>query len=317
MSRFSIVIPVYNVEPYLRECLDSVFNQSYRDFEVCIVDDGSKDESGRICDEYKEKYEGIVTIKLQHQVNQGVSEARNRALDMATGDFIWFVDADDYLLSSDALNYLNIILDKTRADTLIFGKEGFDTTPSYDSYNNFDKNEFLLKNVCYCNPLMIFSRKIIENYAIRFSKGMRMGEDLEFQFKYLVHCNNLCAIKYNFYYIRLRDGSASRNKQSQINNLNDNGVAIKNLIKYLKQEEVEEQSWITLRLIERLQGYLTSVALIGENNWGTINAEYRDIVKEICEYGFPILKKLSLRLAMIDVRVFVYLWKLLMIFKRL
>ena len=95
--KFSIIIPVYNVVPYLRECLDSVFAQTFTDWEMICVDDGSTDGSGAILDEYCKKVEksGGRRIVVLHQKNAGVSAARNAALDVARGEWVWFVDGDD------------------------------------------------------------------------------------------------------------------------------------------------------------------------------------------------------------------------------
>ncbi len=91
----SVIIPVYNVEKYLRRCLDSVIAQTYQNLEIICVDDGSVDESGKICDQYAVR---DARIKVIHQENQGVSAARNRGLDAAEGEYIAFVDSDDYIL---------------------------------------------------------------------------------------------------------------------------------------------------------------------------------------------------------------------------
>lgn len=90
----SVIVPVYNVEDYLHQCVDSIINQSYTDLEIILVDDGSKDNSGKICDEYAQQDSRIRVI---HQQNQGLSAARNAGIDICTGEYILFVDSDDYL----------------------------------------------------------------------------------------------------------------------------------------------------------------------------------------------------------------------------
>lgn len=94
MPAISIIIPVYNVAPYLRECLDSIQEQTFKDFEAILIDDGSTDGSGQICDWYASKYK---RFKVIHKNNGGVSSARNMGLDMAQGEYIGFIDPDDYI----------------------------------------------------------------------------------------------------------------------------------------------------------------------------------------------------------------------------
>ena len=93
----SVIIPVYDVEPYLRRCLDSVVNQTYKNLEIILVDDGSTDSSPEICDEYAGADSRIIVI---HKENGGQAEARNKGIEAATGEYITFVDADDYISSS-------------------------------------------------------------------------------------------------------------------------------------------------------------------------------------------------------------------------
>ena len=92
--KLSIIIPVYNTEKYLHRCVDSVLQQNMSDYELILVDDGSTDGSGKICDEYKEKDS---RVKVIHTQNQGVSKARNTGLELSSGEYIGFVDADDYI----------------------------------------------------------------------------------------------------------------------------------------------------------------------------------------------------------------------------
>ena len=94
MSKISVIVPVYKAEKFLSNCIKSILNQTYHDLEVILVDDGSPDSSGQICEEYAKKDN---RIKVIHQKNAGVAAARNVGLDLATGDYITFVDSDDYI----------------------------------------------------------------------------------------------------------------------------------------------------------------------------------------------------------------------------
>lgn len=116
-SRISIIIPVYKVEAYLRKCLDSVIGQTYRELEIILVDDGSEDNCGRICDEYAGRDERIRVI---HQQNGGVSAARNAGLAIASGDYLGFVDSDDWI-EPDMYAYLLQGLKKEGADIAVCG----------------------------------------------------------------------------------------------------------------------------------------------------------------------------------------------------
>ena len=113
----SVIVPVYNVEPYVRKCLDSVINQTYRDLEILVIDDGSTDGSGKICDEYAGKDE---RIKVFHTENRGLSAARNLGLDNAEGGYIGFVDSDDWI-EPDMYEVLLKRAEETEADIVECG----------------------------------------------------------------------------------------------------------------------------------------------------------------------------------------------------
>ena len=102
INQISVVVPVYKVEPYLRKCLDSIVNQTYRDLEIILIDDGSPDNCGRICDEYAER---DARIRVVHQENSGLSAARNAGLKLVSGSYIGFVDSDDWI-EPDMYSYL-------------------------------------------------------------------------------------------------------------------------------------------------------------------------------------------------------------------
>ena len=109
MCRVSVIVPVYKVEPYLRECVESVMAQTLTDIEIILVDDGSPDNCGAICDEYAAKDTRITVI---HKENGGLSDARNVGLDIATGEYIGFVDSDDWIYPKMYMNNIIVILMK-------------------------------------------------------------------------------------------------------------------------------------------------------------------------------------------------------------
>lgn len=102
MPEVSIIVPVYNVEKYLRECIDSILNQTYKDFELILVNDGSQDKSGEICNEYQSKYKNIIVV---HQDNQGQAASRNHGVNISRGEWITFIDSDD-VVHPDMLQFL-------------------------------------------------------------------------------------------------------------------------------------------------------------------------------------------------------------------
>ena len=172
-EKISVIIPVYNVEKYLKRCLDSVINQTYKNLEVILVDDGSTDNSGKICDEYAEKDKRIIVI---HKNNGGLSDARNKGLDICTGNYISFIDSDDWIEK----NFYEFAIDNLdKADLLIF-----------DYYLTTDKKKKFVKcltKACYLTVeecLRELSKANIQSYAwnklykkelfafIRFPKGI-------------------------------------------------------------------------------------------------------------------------------------------------
>ena len=182
----SIIIPIYKAESYLHRCIDSILAQTNTEWELLLIDDGSPDKSGDICDEYSKK---DPRIKVFHKSNGGVSSARNLGLDYAKGQWITFIDADDYVDScfcnineaeiNDIIIKRNYIVD---IDNSIKETKQFDT-PSFIA----NMEEFLSQNLyatIFRNPWgKFFKSNIIKN--IRFPLGQRIGEDTAFMFTVL------------------------------------------------------------------------------------------------------------------------------------
>lgn len=147
---FSIIVPVYKVEEYLDQCITSVLDQTYGDFELILVDDGSPDNSGKMCDDYAEKDNRIIVI---HQKNGGLSAARNSGIKRTQGEYILFLDSDDYWLHKDFLENLNLRLSKTPSDVICFNYRKYYSHKVDEPYfgissksTNEDGVEFLSKN---------------------------------------------------------------------------------------------------------------------------------------------------------------------------
>jgi len=207
--KVSIVLPVYNVEKYLDRCINSIINQSYKNLELIIVNDGSTDASKYICDYYKNK---DTRIKVIDQDNSGVSAARNSGIELASGEYIQFVDADDYLEKQMTEKLISSI--KMDTQLVICGYK----TISRDSngirykkntvYDNktYSRDEFIseLGNLFYKKLLnttwnKLYENEIIKRYNICFPENVNMGEDLLFNLDYLNHCKKINLINESLY----------------------------------------------------------------------------------------------------------------------
>lgn len=137
-AKISVIVPVYKVEPYLSRCLDSIINQTYRNLEIILVDDGSPDHCGEICDEYARQDSRIRVI---HKSNGGLSDARNHGIDVATGDYIAFVDSDDYV-TTDMYEKMLARLEFDNSDMVVCNYYRFDegsVPPEYGYINLPDR----------------------------------------------------------------------------------------------------------------------------------------------------------------------------------
>ena len=189
MPYFSIIIPVYNVAPYLRECLDSVLGQTFVDWEAICVDDGSTDDSATILDEYAEKDS---RFRIFHNVNAGVSAARNIALDMAKGTYIAFLDGDDLFSDGLLLNVLSVIRPGTVAVRFKFEKfnHGVDWITSQhkpvdSAVIDISKN---LEMESYDSPLWSWIYRRDHIGSLRFDERLETYEDVKFLCLFLLNC---------------------------------------------------------------------------------------------------------------------------------
>lgn len=208
----SVIVPVYKAEEYISKCIDSILNQSYRNIELILVDDGSPDRSGAICDDYAAKDN---RIRVFHTVNCGVSHARNIGLDNAVGEYLFFVDSDDWV----SPGYVQNLLPKQGEDLIhsgcicLVGEEivgKIDCEAHTAGPTQWQEN--LLESWAK-GPVMgpvgnSYRRELIEKYHIRFDADLDIAEDVVFNLEYLRHCNQVRFIENCDYFYTIQKGSS-------------------------------------------------------------------------------------------------------------
>jgi glycosyltransferase involved in cell wall biosynthesis len=221
-AKISIIVPVYKAEKYLRKCIDSIVNQTHSFFELILVDDGSPDNSGKICDNYAKNDS---RIKVIHIENSGVSIARNEGLKLASGEYVVFVDSDDYVKSdlvSNIINEVNI----NNSDIIFFGV-------CYEQYHKggYIQNSIVLPGILYSNvstetieilfemfriglahasPGKVYKTSILQIYNIRFIERQQYGEDTCFFLDYCVRVKSVSSInKIQYHKVKYPDESLS------------------------------------------------------------------------------------------------------------
>lgn len=223
MNKISIVVPVYNVEKYIKRCVDSILKQTYSNIEVILVDDGSKDSSGKICDEYAVLDE---RIKVVHKDNGGLGFARNSGLDVASGEYVTFVDGDDSITADHIENMVNA-LQQSGADTCLAGHTKIYASSKVEHVNvcvgkqyegdnvkneiltrmvgsNPDGSDYIEMSVC----MVLLSKKIIDENRLRFhSEREFISEDLIFDFDYYPKSQKAIVIDDVGYYYYDNEGS--------------------------------------------------------------------------------------------------------------
>lgn len=214
----SIIVPVYNVESYLERCLESIMNQSYSALQVILIDDGSTDNSGKICDSYKEKDNRFVVI---HKENGGVSSARNVGMDLSVGYYIMFIDADDYIDVDYCHSLLDIALEY-KADVAccsLIGSNGETSFPidelscdtseikevSLKKYD-FEFSKWYSINGPVCK---LIKASLVNGFEkLRFDPTLCVGEDLVFYVQLMKKSQSCVAMAKPMYHYYLREGSA-------------------------------------------------------------------------------------------------------------
>ena len=259
-EKISVIVPVYNVEQYLERCIDSIINQTYTNLEIILVNDGSTDNSGKLCDELAKKDERIRVI---HKENGGLSDARNRGIDEAESDLVGFIDSDDYI-DSDMYEVLLKNLNNTDADLSMCAL--------YDVYNNTPEAQVTNKETWELSSeqaiKMVMEAKILSVTAVnklyrkslfsdlKFEVG-KIAEDAFIMIKLLDKCEKIVATNEKKYYYVHRENSITTQKFStKFLNVIEAYEQNSNIIleKYPKLKDVAQtrMNWAYFYVLDRL-----------------------------------------------------------------
>lgn len=206
----SVIVPVYNTEEYLPQCIESILNQTWKEIQLILVDDGSTDRSYQICLDYAARYPNI---EVYHQENRGVSAARNTALEHLRGAYVFFVDSDDFVQPTfiEELmrvgDYPYVAAGYTEESASHWQFRVGDCVISMDEYKSDVADNFQRIPAVHVIGNR-YSRSVIEKHQLRFNEAVSIGEDMRFNVEYFSHIDVLRAVDQCNYMYRMREGSA-------------------------------------------------------------------------------------------------------------
>ena len=289
MEKVSIVVPVYNVEDYLKYCVDSLINQSYKNIEIILVDDGSTDDSGRICDEYAQEDD---RVRVLHIENGGLSNARNTGVNVASAEWVIFIDSDDYY-DRRTVEYLVQLQKKYAVDlvaTSVIEVRDFQSDDFIGSLTDIDSLKLdrytALKEMFYGNIVgthpggKLYKKEILMKFP--FPKGM-IYEDLAVSFEHIGACNEIAVGCINLYKYYRRPGSIVNSSYSD--KFLDFYKAIEINREFVQRDypnDKEMKKALTVRYV--FKGLHVVHALLGSQMYEQVNKirkEYRRYWKDI------------------------------------
>lgn len=287
-SLISIIVPVYKVEPYIHRCVDSILKQTYKNLEIILVDDGSPDDCGKICDEFAKK---DLRVKVVHKENGGLSSARNAGLDIAQGEYISFIDSDDYIVENFIENLYKLCMDNNveiaecdfeKFEDDIEKKNNIEEVVNIYSSDEMQKR---LYDEAYVRTIVVWNKLYKKNiYSdLRFPLG-RIHEDEYTTYKAFYKCNtNIAVTNLKLYYYRTHSGSIMgqkfnpkrldaleglRERKEFYKNLKEQDLYLKTLINY--DGMLKKFYYITKENINESEIYLRDILYKAKENYNEI-----------------------------------------------
>ena len=273
----SIIIPIYNGQQYISKCLESIQKQTYSYLEIILINDGSIDDSGKICDEYAIK---DPRIKVIHKKNEGASIARNKGIEIAQGEYIGFVDCDDYIESTMYEKLLNSIV-KNKTDMSICNyNDNDDLNLEKEILNRHEFLDFILNKNKFRGYVWnkLYKKEILKEF--KFKKDISLCEDLLFNCEYAIKCDKISVIDEKLYnYIKRQDSAVNTFLEKHFSVIEAYQQMEKIYIKYSESNLIKLQS-AYLKQCTFLK-YYNSIGKYDKKYKKIIDQESKRLIKEI------------------------------------
>ena len=307
--KLSVVVPVYNVQDYLARCLDSVLSQVSDEYEMLLIDDGSSDQSARICDEYAARYAQVTAF---HQENGGLSSARNRGIEKSRGEYVMFLDSDDWI-ENGAISRFCGVIDRYAPD-LILGKayltDGNGRKESKINYyipeGLYDIREYLNKlkekmEFSPCAPFMVYKKSFLDEHQLRFKAGI-LHEDILWTLTALTHAENIYCMDDYFYFNYIRQGSITHS-----GNHERSGRDIVTVCSELREQFKSVPNDMPIEALRDIvaRKYLEATAMLGR----PVKGDCRMSGRELMDYSFFARTRKKAMLYRFSPRLYIFLAK--------